>query len=343
MPDAQRLYSLLRYRLGNAPLQTIVWDTLDVSVGRLNTQDIVVPDSDVSREHAVFRRTDGQFTIEDQKSGLGTTVNGRPVRKVELRQGDIIVIGPLRLQFQQTPERPRPARDVRFASSLKAASAEPAPPDEHTGSRTMMFVAIDADPPPSQEVGKPEQQTGTRALSASGQLETVGEDFALGLALGGAHPPGPALDVRDLDAELGDELPDRECDLDVGAASNREAAAASASALQREFAPPARSLPQPTSSPLPTLDESPAPVTPQPVAANSPATPSPRAAPSPDRWQAVPGQGEVPASDSAPSEVTVKLAVAVRGSPERIKTVLAALAEDEIQIAGLSVRMGPVA
>src|SRR4029077_1276578 len=43
--------------------------------------------------HAEIKREDDQFVIEDLGSANGITVNGRQIKSVELRSGDIIELG----------------------------------------------------------------------------------------------------------------------------------------------------------------------------------------------------------------------------------------------------------
>ena len=95
MSAAQRTSTYLVIRLGGEPERAVVWDTLDISVGRLDSQDLVVPDPEVSRKHAVFHRDGERFTLEDLGTGLGTLVNGEPISTHELQHGDVIQIGKL--------------------------------------------------------------------------------------------------------------------------------------------------------------------------------------------------------------------------------------------------------
>ncbi len=61
----QRTTSYLVIQPGTGGKQIIVWDTLDITVGRNENQDIVIADSEVSREHAVFRRRGEACEVED--------------------------------------------------------------------------------------------------------------------------------------------------------------------------------------------------------------------------------------------------------------------------------------
>ena len=53
----------------------------------------------VSRQHAVFRRVNGQFFVVDAGSLNGTYVNRQRVDQASLKNGDEIMIGKFRLVF----------------------------------------------------------------------------------------------------------------------------------------------------------------------------------------------------------------------------------------------------
>jgi hypothetical protein len=73
-----------------------------VNLGRASTNDIVVDDKAVSREHAViFRDESGQFVIESSGAN-GTFVNHLQIERAPLASGDLITIGDSTLRFVQT-------------------------------------------------------------------------------------------------------------------------------------------------------------------------------------------------------------------------------------------------
>lgn len=69
-----------------------------VVIGRARDADIVLPDQEVSRRHAVIRPTpEGGWALEDLHSKHGTRLNGRrvePGESVPLQPGDVAVIQP---------------------------------------------------------------------------------------------------------------------------------------------------------------------------------------------------------------------------------------------------------
>ena len=72
------------------------------SAGRQPHSDIYLDDLSVSRNHAEFRREDGEVRIVDTRSLNGTHVNRTPVHSAVLTNGDEIQIGKFRLVFLTT-------------------------------------------------------------------------------------------------------------------------------------------------------------------------------------------------------------------------------------------------
>jgi hypothetical protein len=70
-----------------------------VVAGRLAASGIQLADSNASREHAAFVRQDGEWAIEDLDSTNGTLLNGVPVTRALLVDGDVIEIGVSRLTY----------------------------------------------------------------------------------------------------------------------------------------------------------------------------------------------------------------------------------------------------
>lgn len=71
-----------------------------VSVGRLPECDITVVDPNVSRRHAEIQSRGDGFVVVDLGSTNGTRVNGVRVSERELRDGDELGFGNVRLTFQ---------------------------------------------------------------------------------------------------------------------------------------------------------------------------------------------------------------------------------------------------
>ena len=63
-------------------------------IGRASDADLVLPDSAISRQHAIVRVDDGQVVVEDYKSTNGVFVNGEHVERSVFQEGDFLTVGP---------------------------------------------------------------------------------------------------------------------------------------------------------------------------------------------------------------------------------------------------------
>jgi hypothetical protein len=70
-------------------------------VGRLPECDITLDDPSVSRRHVRITRPGGQWRVEDLGSTNGLRVNGEQVPAAELRDGDRLELGTMRLAFAE--------------------------------------------------------------------------------------------------------------------------------------------------------------------------------------------------------------------------------------------------
>ena len=188
------------------------------TMGREKSRDFVIQDDRASRLHAVLAIQDGMPVITDRGSSNGTFVNGALVRTQALRDGDVIDIGKVRLQFQSSedaagvsgPEVAAPARPIIMsgeatvvlpdAESLgeQAPLAEPRDamktviPGSSAAPRTdMMKTVIPAGPgeasgadtvPPVPPVGAEDAPGTARAVCDPGEIIATVVDSAMPLA-----------------------------------------------------------------------------------------------------------------------------------------------------------------
>jgi diguanylate cyclase (GGDEF)-like protein len=71
----------------------------ELTIGRDARSDLMLPDNSVSRQHALIRRTDQGFELEDLGSTNGTFVGGQGVTRTLLTSGDTIRLGSFLFKF----------------------------------------------------------------------------------------------------------------------------------------------------------------------------------------------------------------------------------------------------
>jgi hypothetical protein len=72
-----------------------------INIGRRSTNDLVLDDPMVSRDHVQLRADNGRFYLFDLGSKAGTTINNFPASNVALKPGDVIQIGQTKMIYNQ--------------------------------------------------------------------------------------------------------------------------------------------------------------------------------------------------------------------------------------------------
>jgi pSer/pThr/pTyr-binding forkhead associated (FHA) protein len=102
------------------------------SIGKEESNDVVVRDPTVSKQHAIVKRQKRRWELVDAKSSNGTFVGETRItdKPVSLADGQEIRFGGAKFVFRETPlaasqreERPAPRPRRKSAFSLRTASA----------------------------------------------------------------------------------------------------------------------------------------------------------------------------------------------------------------------------
>lgn len=141
----------LTERTGPNPGETFELTGETMMIGRDVTNDIVVADAEVSRQHARINRTPGGYVLEDLGSTNGSFVNGeRLVAPRVLNPGDLVGLGEnVTLTFE--------AVSAEAAATVMAApgQAPPSPPPQPARPGPTPQAQAAAPPPmPMEEEGE---------------------------------------------------------------------------------------------------------------------------------------------------------------------------------------------
>ncbi len=110
MPALIQLDSQRRFELGDR-----------TTIGRGQENSVALDDPMVSSVHAeIVRGADGSFHVRDLNSRRGTFVGARKVSESVLRDGDEILIGPVRLQFEAAKSVGSPTNESEELRKLRA-------------------------------------------------------------------------------------------------------------------------------------------------------------------------------------------------------------------------------
>jgi hypothetical protein len=130
-----------------------------ITIGREADNIICIEDSNLSKYHAVLVKSGPTYKLFDVHSTNGTFVNGQRVTYAELKDGDSVRIGPIRLRYEMEPKkvllRPggpqlRPQPGAKPAVAGPVVATKPALQGESPAPPTPV-----AAPPPAPVAAKP--------------------------------------------------------------------------------------------------------------------------------------------------------------------------------------------
>jgi putative methionine-R-sulfoxide reductase with GAF domain len=100
----------------------IIRDGDSLVVGRDPGCSLVIADPRVSKRHAQLLWSDPGWTLEDLESKNGTTINGAPAARTELRDGDAISFGGLAGRFERLSAAQAAALDMERLAQIEATA-----------------------------------------------------------------------------------------------------------------------------------------------------------------------------------------------------------------------------
>ena len=117
-------YIYLIMRIGGQRYQL---EGADITVGRGQTNDIVVDSNSISRQHARLQRTPAGVYVQDMGSTNKTFVNGMPADgPVLLHDGDVVRFGEVEADFKLETQRVTQTFSLFNRATLKTFAADPA-------------------------------------------------------------------------------------------------------------------------------------------------------------------------------------------------------------------------
>ena len=112
VPVCEALAMRILVKRGNSLVNDLHFTDGPIYVGRRPGSHVYLPDRSVSRQHAVlFTSSKGSWIVQDLESSNRTTVQGRPIAKMPLREGDVIGIADFLLEVRLDNGEPMLARD----------------------------------------------------------------------------------------------------------------------------------------------------------------------------------------------------------------------------------------
>ena len=200
----------------------LVFEKDEVTIGRVQGNDVVLPKGNVSKRHCRILLQSGQFSIEDLKSTNGTYLNGRKIAEpTAVSPADKIYVGDFVIKLEEAAEEAAAAPPgLPEAGSLSTAlPRRPPPPPPAPGRSTSSMRSMDDEglegargsakislPPPPPPARR---DSGAIPLGQSGFGDVAAQQSALDSALDSdgmaARPRLPVPPLKSPRPLLGDE------------------------------------------------------------------------------------------------------------------------------------------
>ena len=117
------------------------------TLGRRPYNDIVIDNLAVSGEHAVMQMSGAEVFLEDLNSTNGTYVNGKAIKKQQLKNGDTVEIGKYKIKFVHDGVVENFEKTTVINAGAVVGAAEPAAPVGNGSIRVMSGAAAGREVP----------------------------------------------------------------------------------------------------------------------------------------------------------------------------------------------------
>jgi len=155
-----------------------VFESSELTVGRVQGNDITLPKGNVSKRHARLLYRDGRFIVTDLNSTNGTYVNRRRIAQATIvREGDRIYVGDFVLRVEPPADREASiSYETSSAGTRASATSHPEAASSETAAPTPSAV-------PSEMPGRPTSVSIDMATPAASTRNTLDEGFGESTAL----------------------------------------------------------------------------------------------------------------------------------------------------------------
>ena len=169
-------------------------------IGRAPGSDIELTEDSISSRHARLEKTAGGWRLTDLQSTNGTFVNDRRIDSVELKSGDRVLFGDVRVRFTQDSPRQAHRPETMVMPGRSDTALAEAPP--HQPPRP---AAVPMPTPPDRAFPQVSAQAGAPVghddnADQNGHQGRENGPTLSGLGLRGCRPGGSGLAVRDCPA-----------------------------------------------------------------------------------------------------------------------------------------------
>ena len=117
------------------------------TLGRRPYNDIVIDNLAVSGEHAVMQMSGAEVFLEDLNSTNGTYVNGKAIKKQQLKNGDTVEIGKYKIKFVHDGAVENFEKTTVINAGAVVGASEPAAPVGNGAIRVMSGAAAGREVP----------------------------------------------------------------------------------------------------------------------------------------------------------------------------------------------------